>query len=289
MLSHKKVNVILNNGNTTYSYVHLSNTYDYRQGTNNYIGVILNPTDILIYPDSEVVFDSIESQSRYLNSVLIHNIRDYRAYSQSYSEPSSYDYCKLHGTNIYLRTELYSGMIMDMPLIRDTQPSQPDNKIIMLLSHKPYSRDTVVSFNHSERNIIPPYAINNMMGLLDRDSDSNIVYLYTRDSGPTLVTISFQSNDNDAINSLREIISNYKSTDVPFFDSTDTYTSGFHVSFFVFDSMNTSENNITNFILMCKLLNVHPTYVTVQLDINDDDFRQFMKIDQLFDITDMVD
>ena len=51
----KKVNVILNNGNTTYSYVHLSNTYDYRQGTNNYIGVILNPTDILIYPDSEVV------------------------------------------------------------------------------------------------------------------------------------------------------------------------------------------------------------------------------------------
>ena len=40
---------------------------------------------------------------------------------------------------------------------------------------------------------------------------------------------------------------------------------------------------------MCKLLNVHPTYVTVQLDINDDDFRQFMKIDQLFDITDMVD
>ena len=108
MLSHKKVNVILNNGNTTYSYVHLSNTYDYRQGTNNYIGVILNPTDILIYPDSEVVFDSIESQSRYLNSVLIHNIRDYRAYSQSYSEPSSYDYCKLHGTNIYLRTELYS-------------------------------------------------------------------------------------------------------------------------------------------------------------------------------------
>ena len=75
-------------------------------------------------------------------------------------------------------------LIMDMPLIRDTQPSQPDNKIIMLLSHKPYSRDTVVSFNHSERNIIPPYAINNMMGLLDRDSDSNIVYLYTWDSGP---------------------------------------------------------------------------------------------------------
>lgn len=285
MLSNNKVTVMLNNGNITYSYVHLSNTYDYKLATNNYVGVILNPTDILLYPDSEVVFDSVESQSRYLNCVLIHNIRDYRVYSQSYSEPSSYDYCKLQGTNIYLRTELYSGMIMDMPLIRTT-PSQPDHNIVMLLSRAPYNRDTVVSFLHSQRNTIPTWAINNMRGLLDNDIE-NPIYIYTRDNGPTLVTISFQSNDNEAINSLQELIS-FKSTGVPLFDSTNTNSNGFDVSFFVYDSMNTRKNNITNFILMCKLLNVKPIYVTVRLNINEDDINQYMKIDRMFDIADMV-
>lgn len=283
MLSHKKVYVMLNNGNSTYSYVHLANTYDYKLATHNYVGVILNPTDILLYPDSEVVFDSVESQSRYLNCVLIHNIRDYRVYSVSYTEPSSYEYCKLQGTNIYLRKELYSGMIMDMPLIRTNNSF---NNIIMLLSHTPYNRDTVVSFMHSQRNTIPTWAINNMRGLLDNDIEKPI-YIYTRDNGPTLVTISFQSNDNEAINSLQELISN-KSTGEPLFDSTDTNSSGFDVSFFVFNSNNTRENNITNFILMCKLLNVKPIYVTARLDINDDDINQFMKIDRMFDITDMV-
>lgn len=284
MLSNKKVYVMLKNGSTTYSYVHLANTY--AQGTNNYIGTILNPTDILLYPDSEVVFDSVESQSRYLNSVLIHNIRDYRAYSVSYSEPSSYDYCKLHGTNIYLRKELHSGMIMDMPLIRTTQP-QPDYKIIMLLSHTPYNRDTVVSFQHSDRNIIPTWAINNMRKLLV-SGIAKPIEVYTRDSGPTIVTISFYSDDNEAINSLREIMSNYKSTGVPFFDSTDTYGGGLHVSFYPFVGDKTSGDTIATFISMCKLLNVQPTYVTVQLNINEDDISQFMKIDQLFENTSMV-
>lgn len=285
MLSHKKVTVMLNNGNSTYSYVHLSNTYDYTQTTNNYVGVILNTTDILVYPDSEIVFESVESQSRYLNCVLIHNIRDYRVYSVSYTEPSSYEYCKLQGTNIYLRKELYSGMIMDMPLIRTNNSF---NNIIMRLTHTPYNRDTVVSFRHSDRNIIPTWAINNMRGLLDNGIE-NPLYIYTRDCAPTLVNIHFQSNDNEAINSLKEIISNFKSTEVPFFESTiTTNSSEFSVSFFVPYSTNTSENNITNFILMCKLLNVKPIYVTVQLNINEDDITQFMKIDQMFEITDMV-
>lgn len=285
MLSNKKVTVMLNNGNSIYSYVHLSNTYDYTQATNNYIGVILNPTDILLYPDSEIVFESVESQSRYLNSVLIHNIRDYHVYSVSYSEPSSYDYCKLQGTNIYLRKELYSGMMMDMPLIRTHNSF---NNIIMFLSHTPYNRDTVVSFRHSERNFIPTWAIKNMRGLLDNDIE-NPLYIYTRDCAPTLVNIHFQSNDNEAINSLKEIISNFKSAEVPFFESINTTSSSeFGFSFFVPYSTNTSENNITNFILMCKLLNVKPIYVAVQLNINEDDLTQFMKIDQMFEITDMV-